>query len=89
MSKKYYVSTSTLLFEVGSIADGVRRLISLERYYGHPIEASIIRESEDKLGMPAGVACKGAKEVARLIRRENARQMVRRDEVMSTTGGAK
>ena len=73
-SKKYWVSTATRCLEVGSIAEGVREVLNLQRFYGQVVEGFIYGEASDRLGAPAGLPLKSCADVARLVKREEARQ---------------
>jgi hypothetical protein len=73
-SKKFWVSTATRFIEVGSIAEGVRELLNLQRRYEASVPACIYGEASDLPGAPAGLPLKSCAQVARLVKREIARQ---------------
>jgi len=73
-SKKYWVCTATRWIQVSSIAEGVRQLLNLQRFYDSPVAACIYAEASDRPGAPAGLPLKRYDQVARLVKREEARQ---------------
>jgi hypothetical protein len=73
-SKKYWVRTATRWIQVGSIAEGVRELVNLQRFYEASVPACIYGEASDLPGAPAGLPLRRYDQVARLVKREEARQ---------------
>ena len=73
-SKKYWVSTATRRIQVSSIAEGVREVLNLQRFYGQVVEGCIYGEASDRLAAPAGLPLRRYDQVARLVKREEARQ---------------
>ena len=75
-SEKYWVCTATRRIQVSSIAEGVREVLNLQRFYGSSVAvaACIYREASDLPGATAGLPLKSCADVARLVKREEARQ---------------
>jgi hypothetical protein len=73
-SKKFWVCTATRRIQVSSIAEGVSSLLNLQRFYGLSVQACIYAEASDLPGATAGLPLYSYVEVARLVKREEARQ---------------